>query len=134
MIEKLHLTRVYRNDNDKNGQPLVGRNGKPYSKIAIKTVEYGDQWINGFGNRDNEKWNDGDEVFGKVVKNGTYLNLERVSELEQVMEKLVVIENKLDMALKGNSKPEPDYLTDEMTKKYKSGDIEPVINDEDIPF
>lgn len=131
MTEKLHLTRVFRTDTDKNKQPLVGRSGKPYSKIAIKCVEYGDKWVNGFGNRDNERWQDGDEVVGRVVKNGEYLNLERVGELEQVMERLTIIENKLDMLVKGG-KPQPDYLTGEMPKVDRYA--EPTIDESDLPF
>lgn len=140
-IETLHLTRVYRSDKDKNGQTLMGRSGRPYTKIAIKATEYGDKWINGFGNRDNNRWQDGDVVKARVVQSGQYLNLEMVSELEQVMLKLDEMSNKLDMAIKGAKvQQQPDYLTGTVAKDNVASSpgfpeyAKPEINDEDIPF
>jgi hypothetical protein len=50
--------------------------GKPYKKLAIKTVEHGDKWLSGFQNKDNENWKEGDQVDIVVKENGQYLNFE----------------------------------------------------------
>ena len=46
---RVSITKIYRTDKNKEGQVLMGRNGKPYTKISIKTKEHGDVWLGGFG-------------------------------------------------------------------------------------
>ena len=60
--------------------PKTSASGKPYTSLSIKTQEHGDKYLSGFGNKDNEGWNEGDTVeieTKEVVKDGkTYLNFE----------------------------------------------------------
>lgn len=50
--------------------------GKPYESVGIKTQEYGDKWLSGFGRADNKSWKAGDTVDVNVVEKGEYLNFE----------------------------------------------------------
>lgn len=96
-MNKITITRVYASDKDKQGVPLKTRDGKPYTKLAIKAVEYGDNWLSGFQNSRNVNWKEGDTVevliTTQVGKDGkTYYNFsvpktedllaDRVSKLE----------------------------------------------------
>jgi len=101
-MQKITLTRVYRNDKDKNGVPLISKTGKPYTKVGLQTVEHGDAWLSGFENSSNKDWKEGDVVEVIVTQQQgrdgkVYLNFEtpraedvlgrRVSQLEvQVMQ------------------------------------------------
>lgn len=63
-------------------QKVSARTGKPYTALSIKTKEYGDRWLSGFGNHDNMNWAPGMEVHISVTekenpKGGDpYLNFE----------------------------------------------------------
>ena len=38
------------------------RTGKPFTSLGIKTVEYGEKWLSGFGNANNASWKEGAKV------------------------------------------------------------------------
>lgn len=72
-MTKLTLTYVDRKERQ-------GAKG-PFTSLSIKTTEYGDRFISGFGRKDNESWKVGDsvevEAVREVVKDGkTYLNFD----------------------------------------------------------
>jgi GH35 family endo-1,4-beta-xylanase len=71
---KLTLTKVYRNDKDKQGQPLRTKDGRAYTRLAVKCVEYGDKYISFFGHKDNASWKEGDTIEAEVEQRGEYLN------------------------------------------------------------
>jgi len=106
-MEKVILTKVYSSNKDKNGNELVNRNGKPYTRMSIKTQQHGDTWLSGFQNRTNENWKQGDEVEIIVTQNGQYTNFEtpktedmlamRVKDLEIRVDRL---EEKLNQGTK----------------------------------
>lgn len=57
------------------------RTNKPYTSLSIKAQEYGDNFLSGFGNKDNASWKEGDVVevaeVKQVEKDGkTYYNFE----------------------------------------------------------
>ena len=60
--------------------PKTSVSGKNYISVSIKSQEYGDKYLSGFGNKDNQNWKVGDvvEVLVKqVLKDGKeYLNFE----------------------------------------------------------
>jgi hypothetical protein len=135
-MQQIVLTQVYRNDKDKNGNPLISKQGKPYTKIAVKAKEFGDKYLSGFGNRENANWKPGDKVWVKVVENGQYLNLEMPSELDIVSMALKNIEKKLDrleILLTENTK---DSFAESL--KPENNQFPEVVDDEisaeDIPF
>lgn len=68
-MEKITITKAYRQDKDKEGKPLMTKTGKPYEKLALKTKEYGENtWLSGFSNKTNEKWTEGSVVEVTVTK------------------------------------------------------------------
>ena len=73
---KTILTNVKTFTQDKDGNPLKTRDGKPYTRLNIQTKSHGDRWISGFGNSRNRNWAAGEEVDIEVKENGQYLNFE----------------------------------------------------------
>ena len=98
-MEKLTLTRVYRKDK------ISKKNNKPYTSLGLKATEYGEDWINGFGNKDNSSWKEGDVVEVEIKKDGQYINFEMpksngtspelIAKVNQILENTVTILNKL---------------------------------------
>lgn len=95
-MQKITITSISRNEKtSKDGK-------KKYISLGLRCAEYGERWINGFGNKDNQDWKEGDEVsidIKEVEVNGKkYLNfetpdvtaflIERVKTLEETMEKV----------------------------------------------
>ena len=71
---KLNLTYVDRKSRTSSA-------GKPFTSITIKAREYGEKFLSGFGSKENQGWNVGDEVEVAEVKevqkgDKTYLNFE----------------------------------------------------------
>lgn len=62
MAEKITITKLYRSDKSKDGKPFVTKDGRPYSKISIKTREHGEVWLSGFESHWNANWREGQEV------------------------------------------------------------------------
>lgn len=89
-MESIKLTRIFRSDKDKAGNPLTTQDGRPYQRIGIKCEKYGDKWISGFGNKLNQYWKEGDEVevkVEKVNKDGKeYLNFSMPSVWDEIRE------------------------------------------------
>lgn len=82
---KLHLTNVTRYDKDKEGNPLKTKDGRPYTRLVIKTDEYQAKSISGFDSQETRDWKVGDEVEAEVEQKGEYLNfkLPKKGELSQ---------------------------------------------------
>lgn len=120
-MEKVTLVKVYRSDTNKEGVKLVGKNGKPYTKIGIKTKEYGDKWLNGFGNFDNKGWNEGDTVDIITEQNGDFLNFKTPSQTELLEIRVKKLE---DYVFGGDTSNDLPVTPNK----------EPEINVEDIPF
>lgn len=88
--------------------------GKKYTSLGFKCAEHGDKWVNGFGNKSNADWKEGDEVkvdIKEVVSGDkTYLNfdmvnvesilIERVATLEAVVKSQAETINKIRETLK----------------------------------
>jgi hypothetical protein len=68
------ITKIYRNTQDKDGNPLTTRDGRPYEKVALKVERFGDRYVSGFGNPHNKDWQVGDEVDIIIEEKGEYLN------------------------------------------------------------
>ncbi len=143
-MEKVTLTKIYTSDKDKNGNKLMSKNNKPYTRMSIKAKEYGDQWISGFQNKDNQNWRENDTVELIIKKNGQYLNFE-VPKIEdkvgqnmaQVTLALARIEAKVDYIANALNLRQ-DAI--EQSQKQPGGEPDTIeypeepINAEDIPF
>lgn len=99
-MEKLTLTKVFRATTNRDGTPLVSKNGKPYTRLLLKAEKYGDKWISGFGNSSNASWKDGDTVEVQVTQNGDYLNFETPKREDKIEARL----KKLEDAVFGGAK------------------------------
>lgn len=94
-MEKIKITQIQRSWNDRVGKPYIGRNGKPFERVAIQAEEYQNRYLSGFGNQENSQWKVGDVVEiikDEVNKDGkTYLNFktpDKIDLLEARIEKL----------------------------------------------
>ena len=87
------LTKVYRSDKDKNGNALKTKDGRPYTRVSIKTQEHGEKWLSGFENFNNQKWREGDHVDLEVEKNGEYLNFSTPSPLQLLTRRVEALED-----------------------------------------
>jgi hypothetical protein len=121
---QLHLTKVYRSSKDKNGNPLKTRAGKPYERVSIKTQEYGDKWLSGFGATWNGNWQDDSVVNVEVEESGQYLNFKRIDPMIELEQRV----SKLEAAVfKGGN----NFMSD---APVAEGAPDDEINVEDIPF
>ena len=98
-MEKYKLTKITRYTNDKAGQPLKTKDGRPYTRVNIQTAQHGQSWISGFGSNTNVDWKEGDEVElvidTKKVGDKEYLNFSEPKKIDEVNEKMEKILNKL---------------------------------------
>lgn len=136
-MEKVTINKIYTTDKDKQGNPLISKQGKPYTRLSIKTNEHGDKWISGFKNAVSGTWKEGDEVEITITQKGEYLNFDTpkkddkvVEMLSQLLTKVGKIDAKMDMIA------ESVGVRDYMAKK--SGTVnsypEEEISLEDMPF
>lgn len=112
------LTKVYRTNKDKQGNPLKTRDGRDYTRVSIKTQEHGEKWLSGFENFNNQKWREGDSVDIEVETNGEYLNFSqpsplqlltrRVEKLEKTIESMNSVKAQVKNPYAGLDQEEPD--------------------------
>lgn len=133
-MQKLTITKIFTAITDKQGKPLIGSNGRPYTRLAIKTKEYGDKWISGFQNAENARWQIGDVVeveIEKVNRNGNeYLNFRSLSKLDLLEKRIEDLEKRMaEMSVNGSPKTAIDApaLSDDDFAKDE-------IDVKDIPF
>lgn len=96
----------------KENQPLLDKNGRPYTRISIKTDQHGTQWLSGLAYEDSPmmKWKAGDEVEIDIVQNGQYLNfsIPKVVRTDYaVMQELRIMNRKLDEIIGMLTEPMP---------------------------
>lgn len=89
---KLSINKIYRSYNDKNGKPLMTKDGRPYERVAIQTKEHGSSWLSGFGGGYNRNWKVGDVVEVEVEQDGQYLNFKRPDPIKKLKERVLALE------------------------------------------
>jgi hypothetical protein len=52
--------------------------GRPFVSLSLKTEQYGDRWVSGFGGPENEKWAIGDTVEVEIETKGDFLNFKTI--------------------------------------------------------
>lgn len=62
-LVKVELTYVGRQNK------ISKKTGRLYTSLGIKAKEYGEEWINGFGGKENQYWAQGDIVEIEVYEN-----------------------------------------------------------------
>ncbi len=95
---KIKIVKLFRSDKNKDGKPLITKDGRTYSKIAIQTDEYQGRWISGFVNQENASWKVGDEVNIKIEEVATstgniYLNFKGVDRVDMLEERIKTLED-----------------------------------------
>ena len=48
-MQEYKLTKVYKTDKDKNGNQLINKNGKPYTRMSVKVAEHVEEVIKRMG-------------------------------------------------------------------------------------
>ena len=93
-MAQLTITKIYRSDKDKEGKPLLSKkDGRPYSKIALKTREYGEgRWVSGFGNQTNSQWKEGQTVEVEIEEKGEYLNFKNINKVDALEKRVEMLE------------------------------------------
>ena len=94
-MENLTITKVYRSNKDKKGNLLTTSDGREYTRLAIKTREYGDRYVSGFGNDKNASWKVGDTVEVVVEQKGEYLNFSMPKEKDVLIERIEALEERV---------------------------------------
>lgn len=140
MIQQITITYLKTFDKDKNGNPLKSKDGRPYQKLSIKTVQHGDKYLSGFVSEWNKNWKVGDDVSADVNQNGEYLNFSKVNTESVLLEKVNALEAKMIQVVaeikKINAKTTsagtkvPDFSEVDQKTEQPVDDINP----EDIPF
>lgn len=127
-MKKYTLTRIYRTTVDKNHNPLRTKNGQPYERVSIQTVEHPNAWISGFGSSETNNWKEGDTVGLEVTKNGEYYNWKLPNKEDEISLKLNKIDETTSEILKMMKNPAASLVA-------STPDV-PVEDDEDlkIPF
>ena len=87
-METIKITQISRFTNDKQGNPLQTKDGRPYTRVNLKTDKYGDKWLSGFGNQTNADWKQGDEVEIIVKQNGEYLNFDTPKKEDNLLKEI----------------------------------------------
>lgn len=128
---KVKLTTVYHADKDRNTKkPYISKEGNPYSKVSIKTEEYGDKWLSGFGNTANYFWKKGDTVLIEVTENNGFLNFTNESTmLDRMLKAMEIRILKLERSL--NKKTSGGEVVGDVDFDKKPNEE---IDPEDIPF
>jgi hypothetical protein len=155
-MQKLTITKVYKNNKDKQGNLFKFSSGEPYTKLAILTQEYGDKkWISGFLSEGNKDWKDGDVVEVIVEEKGEWLNFKipesplekrvrqlesRIADLDKELEgKFAQLKGSLVLELTGKFQTSEDYKNnnsemDNLVQTMRENDKGEVVNPDDIPF
>ena len=121
-IIKVKLTKVYINDKDKSGKPLV-YDGKSYRKIAIQTDKQAGYLSHMIWRPDDPtlQWSVGMEVEIIIYQSGDYWNFKVPGRLD----KLEIRINELEELIKT-----PDGRSIKEPNEYPENDIKV----EDVPF
>lgn len=125
-IQKVTLTRISRFDK-------TSKAGKPYTQLGFQCKEYGDRWINGFGNKINATWKEDDvievDIFEEAYNGKTYLKFKPVDEIARLKIRVENLERVVGRLQKENP-PELTGTNEPLAVDYSADDIDP----DEIPF
>lgn len=122
--EKVTISRIAFFNKDKDGNELKNKQGKPYTRVLIDTVD--GRTMSGFKNQTTANWEEGMEVEVEVQEreyNGkTYYNF---NTPKQAPVDLSEVNNKLDRIL---ALLEPKNVSESTTEPQEA------ISEEDVPW
>ena len=123
---KLTITKIYKTNKNKEGQPLKTKDGREYTRLGIQTKEYGSKWISGFESSWNNFWTEGQTVEADVEPNGDFLNLKKpdpIAYLVEQVNKLAQRVGKLEESSKNEGYPEAGGHVEEYLSEANEKDI-----------
>lgn len=96
-MEKQIITSLISYDKDRTGNPLMTKDGRPYTRLSIQTNLHGQQKLSGFASPATKDWRIGSEVEIKVTEargtNGAvYFNFEVPKKDEQALSSVKSLE------------------------------------------
>ena len=121
------ITKIYRSDKNKQGNPLKTQDGRPYTRVAIQTQEHGAKWVSGFENFNTKNWKEGDSVEIEVEPKGEYLNFKTLSETGKLLKELNNLANRV-------ASLEKFLVVGQEINGMPQADEPPPIDDKDLPF
>jgi len=108
-MEKITLTKVFSNNKDKEGKMYEGKFGNFY-RVGIQCNEYGEEWINGFSNRQ-PTYGEGDTIEVTITEEEWQGKLQKkfkIARKEDLLEaRIVLLEARVDKLEGTNSEAEP---------------------------
>jgi len=135
-IEKLTITRVFVNDKNKEGLPLLTKAGKPYRKIAIQTQEYGNEYLSSFIFEPGDEklnWKSGQTISVIVEKNGQWFNFRMPTNSDYQEIRMESLEKRIE-ALEDFAKNKVVPAMPDMLDMLDMPVGPDEINTEEIPF
>ena len=100
------ITQLHSSDKDKTGKAYIGKTGRTYTRLGLKTREHGDKWLSGFQNQTNTNWKIGDvveieveEVAGKDGKQ--YLNFRMEGQEDKIWKMMTYLQSQINELKKG---------------------------------
>lgn len=128
---KLTIVRITRKDTDKEGKPLVTKDGRNYTRLGIQTKEYGAKWLSGFSAPWNETWKEGDTVECEVEVKGEYLNISKPDPFGQLSKQVFdqnvrigKLEARIDLLEKSDATPPKPLPTPAQMDEPPEDDVE----------
>lgn len=125
MIHKITSIKFYHTN--KENQPLLDKNSRPYTRINMKTEQGGETWMSGLAYQGDSQmaWKIGDSVEIETKQNGQYTNFNVPKKqamgglspdiIEKLFAKLDRIETKIDnLELVDPNEPEAEPLPEEL--------------------
>lgn len=127
-MQEYTITRIVRQEK------VAKASGKPYTSVGLQVQEFGAEWINGFGNKENANWKEGDKVTMKIFDE-TYNG--KVSKKFEVLKPADLLTQEINGIKVRLNKHHTFFL--EIAEKINKicddkGYPEEKINPEDIPF
>lgn len=120
------VTKIFKSDKNKAGQPFLDKNGKQFWKVGILTEATGDKWYSSLAFREDDavmRMNEGSAYTLLVWEENGFANFKIPSKTDLLEDRIIALENAV------------------FTKKTTQGTVsteieypEEDLNPEDIPF
>lgn len=139
-IEKVNITKVYKSDENKDGEKFTTKKGDKFWKVAIQTQEYGEKWFSNlvFSQDDKAyKISEGDERTLKLYENNGYDNWKFPSQTDLLENRV----NTLETTVKQHERALQKLLEDNGIGMDENSETDKIheqagddIDPDDIPF
>ncbi len=125
------VTKIFKSDKNKLGQPFLDKNGKPFWKVGILTEATGEQWYSSLAFRaDDQVMNmkEGSAYTLLIWQDGSFFNFKIPTKTDLLEDRVAALEAKVFSASLGSTAGVQGAVSTGID--YPEDDIDP----EDIPF